>query len=154
MSATSLPSPAAAAPAAPVAGSLPPCGPRVVGGDLIGLVRSEVAARAAGLAQEISVTPVAADPNRVMLSGQDGAYAPVAVESLGEAIAFFRGAAVGERRYWSGVTFKREGAAVRVLEAVEAIRGEDFAVFAGERHAQIFADGMGHAAWLAPTSVD
>ena len=150
MSAASLPSPAAAATAAPVSGSLPPCGRGVT--DLFGLVESEVAARADLTGQAVSVERVAGRTDRVRLAGEDGAYAAVEVDSLGEAIAFLRGAALGRRRYWSGVTFKREGAAWRVLEAVEAIRGEDFAVFPSERTAEVFADGMGHAAWLAPAS--
>ena len=152
MSATLPSSPAADAPAAPLAGSLPPCGRGV--SDLLGLVESEVAARADVTGQAVTVERVAGRTDRVRLAGEDGAYSPVEVESLGEAIAFLRGAALGRRRYWSGVTFKRSGAAWRVLEAVEAIRGEDFAVFPSERTAQVFADGMGHAAWLAPTSVD
>lgn len=118
-------------------------------GDLA-LIKSEIRRRSEDLKQAISLSAVEGEPNRFRLAGQDAAFEPVEIGSFNEAVAFLRGVEFGENHAWTACAIQRQGAAWRVLEGVEALRGEDFAVFASERFANLFAEGMGHGAWLSP----
>ena len=117
----------------------------------LALIEAEIRKRAATLKQAISISPVEGSDCRFRLAGEDKAFAPVEVATFYEALAFLRGAEFGANHAWTACAIKRQGAAWRVVEGVEALRGEDFAVFASERFAEIFAEGMGHGSWRLPS---